>query len=53
MSTVSNCANLWVCKWTLVAKIVVLDGNVDIENKVSETSHVNLRAGWKEKVQNR
>ena len=49
-STVSNCANLWVCKWTLVANLLswtemLISRKV---TEVSEISHVNLRAGWKE-----
>ena len=49
MSTVSNSANLSVCiehwlSWTemLISRKVT---------EVSEISHVNLRAGWKELVQ--
>ena len=49
-STVSNCANLWVFLWTLVANLLswtemLISRKV---TEVSEISHVNLRAGWKE-----
>ena len=49
-STVSNCANLWVCSGHLVANLLswtemLISRKV---TEVSEISHVNLRAGWKE-----
>ena len=48
MTTVSNCANLWVCSehWLPNYCLGMLISRKVTE--VSEISHVNLKAGWKE-----
>ena len=51
MSTVSNCANLWVCSGHWLPNCCLAWAEILISRKVtevSEISHVNLRVGWKE-----